>query len=98
MRLADFGDTGGLAGHRFHEFSTDTLNLPVGKNQLQPGDVVRRYTVGQSVRPAGIFRYISTNGAGLLAGGIRREIKPILFDGARQIEIHDSWLYHCAAV
>ena len=56
------------------------------------------HTVGQSVRPAGIFRNISANGAGTLAGRIGRVEIAARLDCECDIQVHDARLQHGALV
>ncbi len=54
--------------------------------------------VGQRVRATGIFGDIAADGAGFLAGGIGGKIETSVFDGARDVEIHDAGLDNGAGV
>jgi hypothetical protein len=48
--------------------------------------------VSESVRAASVFRYVSADGAGALAGGIGREVESGVGDGGGQIRIDDAGL------
>ena len=50
------------------------------------------------MRPAGIFRDVAADGAGFLAGGIRRKIKSGVLYGARDIQIDHAGLDDGAAI
>ena len=55
--------------------------------------MIRGNTVSQRMRAAGIFRYIATNGAGLLAGRIWSEMEAGLRDGHTEVRVHHSRLH-----
>ena len=54
--------------------------------------MVGSYAIRKRMRAAGIFRDVAADGAGFLAGGIGSEVQAVLFDGAREVEIHNTWL------
>ena len=78
--------------------TADADDFAVWENKLQGRNVVRGKARRQSVRAAGIFSYVATNGAGFLAGRIRGEIEAGVFDGSCDIQIDNSRLNNGAAV
>lgn len=57
------------------------------------GDAVR-----ERVRAAGVFRDVPADGAGFLAGGIRREVKAVRLGGQCDVEIDDAGLDNGALI
>src|SRR6266581_6822225 len=68
-------EAGEIIAGRLHAPAAELHNFAIRQDQLEAGDMVGSNTVGERMRPAGIFRDIAANGAGLLAGRIGSEIQ-----------------------
>ena len=93
QRESSFGtdhQAGQIVTGSFHRSSADAHNFGVRQDQLETGDMVGSDAIGKRMRAAGVFRDVAANGAGFLAGGIGSEVQAVLFDGAREVEIHDA--------
>src|SRR2546429_2391762 len=55
--------------------AADPHNFAVGKDQFERGDVIGGDAIGERVGTTGVFGDVAADGAGLLAGGIWREVK-----------------------
>jgi hypothetical protein len=60
--------------------------------------MIRRQTIRQRVRAAGILRHVSADGAGFLAGGIGSEVQAGVLDGTGEIKIDHAWLHDRALI
>ena len=73
-------------------------DLAAGHHHLHSGNVVYGDAMHQGVRAAGILRDIAADGAGLLAGGIGREVQPEMRDMFRELQVDHAGLHHRALV
>src|ERR1700683_5657816 len=60
--------------------------------------MIRCNAVSQRMRAAGIFRHVAADGAALLAGRIRSELKAGVRDGHAEVRVHHSGLYDGALI
>lgn len=67
-------------------------DFAVGENEFESHDVICGHAVGQSVRATGVFRDVATDGAGLLAGRVGREVEAVRCGGQAKIEVDDAGL------
>ncbi len=74
------------------------ISRAVGQDRFQSEYVVRGDAVRQGVRTTRVFRDISADGAGLLAGRIGRVEISVALHGLRDLKIHDTRFQHRALV
>jgi len=72
--------------------AADPHNFAVGKDQFERGDVIGGDAIGERVGTTGVFGDVAADGAGLLAGGIWREVKAVRCGGEAKIEIDHAGL------
>ena len=82
----------------FGSLAAELHDLSAGQHDLNAGDVIHRDAMHQGVRSAGIFRDIAADGAGLLAGGIGREIQPEVRNMLGELQIDHARLHDRALV
>ena len=77
---------------RVERLAAQLDDLPVGQDERQPGDVMRREAVLQAVRASGILGDVPADRAHLLARRIGRVEEAFACDGARDVEVRDARL------
>src|SRR2546429_205912 len=73
-------------------YTTLFRSFAVGKDQFERGDVIGGDAIGERVGTTGVFGDVAADGAGLLAGGIWREVKAVRCGGEAKIEIDHAGL------
>ena len=79
-------------------FAAGDDDRPVRKHRLEAEHVIGRHPVGERVRTAGILRDVAADGAGALAGRIRRIEVSLTLHRQRNVQVHYSRLHHGALV
>ena len=82
----------------FGSLAAEVHDLAAGQHDLNSGDVVHGHAVHQRVRTAGVLRDVAADGAGLLAGGIGREVQPKVRDVLGELQVHHARLHDRAQV
>ena len=85
---------GQVVAQRLARATAQPHDLAVGHDDLEAQNVIDRHAVLQRVRPTGVVGDVSPDGAGLLAGGIRRVVEALGTDRPRQVEIDQPGLDH----
>src|SRR6267378_576563 len=79
-------------------FGPEPDDLAIGQYHFKAEHVIGRDAKFERVRSAGVHGHIPTNGAGRLAGWVRRIKKPASFDSVGNPGIYASRFDQCAAV
>jgi hypothetical protein len=80
-----------VVARRVEGLATDLHELPVGQDELEPGDVVRREPVLEAVRAAGVLGHVAADRADDLARRIRR-IEEARADRDRDVRVRHARL------
>ncbi len=73
-------------------------DLAAGQHHFDSSDVIHRDAIHQGVGAAGVFGDVAADGAGLLAGGIGREVEPEMRDMLRELQVDHPGLHYGALV
>ena len=87
-----------IVAGRVESRTSEMDDLAGGQHDFESQHVIGGDAVGQRVRAAGIFGYVAADGAGFLAGRVRRKMQAEMFDGQAEIGVHDAGLDASALV
>ena len=79
-------------------FAAQPDDVAVDRDELDPDHVVGGQAVFQAVHAAGVFRHVAADGAGDLAGRVRRVVEALRLHRLRDGEIGDAGLDDGAAI
>ncbi len=89
---------GEIVAGRIKRGAAKMNELAARQYNLEREYMIRRHTISQRVRPAGILGDIAADRASLLARRIGREMQPKMLNGKAQIRIHQAGLHTRALI